>query len=174
MGIDPRGTDSKILHEISTDKLVLKYQQLSKKYEDLGDQMFYHKLHDDYYKHMENNRLAYQNQLKKVMDEIYSRKDYKQYEEILSYYEHLWYDKPEDRIDNAYAPVSIETSSSTEKVYNKQFRQNSNNYGYREDIEWDKVSGYGDNTSKVNNNPANVIIDAAISCGKNHKACIGL
>lgn len=174
MGIDPRGTDSKILHEISTDKLVLKYQLLSKKYEDLGDQMFYHKLHDDYYKHMENNRLAYQNQLKEVMDEIYSRKDYKQYEEILSYYEHLWYDKPEDRIDNAYAPVSIETSSSTEKVYNKQFRQNSNNYGHREDIEWDKVSGYGDNTSKVNNNPANVIIDAAISCGKNHKACIGL
>ena len=174
MGIDPRGTDSKILHEISTDKLVFKYQQLSKRYEDLGDQMFYHKLHDDYYKHMENNRLAYQNQLKEVMDEIYSRKDYKQYEEILSYYEHLWYDKPEDRIDNAYAPVSIETSSSTEKVYNKQFRQNSNNYGHREDIEWDKVSGYGDNTSKVNNNPANVIIDAAISCGKNHKACIGL
>ena len=174
MGIDPRGTDSKILREISTDKLVTKYLQLSEKYEDYGDKMFYHKLHDEYYKHLENNRLAYWNQLKVVMDEIYSRKDYKQYEKYLSYYEHPWYDKPEDRIDNAYAPVSIETSSSTEKVYNKQFRQNSNNYGHRENIEWDKVSGYGDNTSKVNNNPANVYIDAAISCGKNHKACIGL
>lgn len=175
MGIDPRGAKSETLSIISTDLLVKKYMKLSEEYRDADNKLFRHNLHDETYKNLLSWKNDYQERLADVMDEIYSRKDYKNFESSLSLYDHSsWYTPKTDRTDNAYAPVSIETSSSTEKVYNKQFRQNSNNYGHREDIEWDKVSGYGDNTSKVNNNPANVIKDAAISCGKNHKACIGL
>ena len=175
MGIDPRGAKSETLSIISTDLLVKKYMKLSEEYRDADNKLFRHNLHDETYKNLLSWKNYYQERLADVMDEIYSRKDYKNFESSLSLYDHSsWYTPKTDRTDNAYAPVSIETSSSTEKVYNKQFRQNSNNYGHRENIEWDKVSGYGDNTSKVNNNSANVFIDAAISCGKNHKACIGL
>ncbi len=175
MGIDPRGAKSETLSIISTDLLVKKYMKLSEEYRDADNKLFRHNSHDETYKNLLSWKNYYQERLADVMDEIYSRKDYKNFESSLSLYDHSsWYTPKTDRTDNAYAPVSIETSSSTEKVYNKQLRQNSNNYGHRENIEWDKVSGYGDNTSKVNNNSANVFIDAAISCGKNHKACIGL
>ena len=174
MGIDPLGTKSNPLQGMQTDLLVKKYMLLSKKYEDVGDEIYFHKLHDDEYNRLVNEQGIYRDKLTQIMDEIYSRKDYKNYESQLSYYSNSWYKRPENRTDNAYAPVSYGNSSSTAKTYNKQFQQNSNNFGYRQDIEWENVSGYGDNTPKANNNPVNVFVDAGISCGKNHKACMGL